>query len=72
MLIGQSRKQSRNSKSRTLSRDNLGENCGGNGNQSLKRAAGSEVMIISVVELGKRFFSVWWFDCRGAAISAFP
>jgi hypothetical protein len=55
---------------RPLSRDNLDEN--GGGNQSVKRAAGSEGMIISCAKLRKHFLSMAHFDCRGAAIRLFP
>ena len=47
----------------SLSRDNLDEN--GGGNQSLKAAAGSEVMIALGPAVRKHFFSVPLFVCRG-------
>jgi hypothetical protein len=53
-----------------VSRDNLDEN--GGGNQSLKAAAGSEVMIALGPEVRKRFFLGAAFDCRCASISLFP
>jgi hypothetical protein len=53
-----------------LSRDYLDEN--GGGNQSLKAAAGSEVMIALGPEGSQAFFLGAAFDCRCASISLFP
>jgi hypothetical protein len=53
-----------------LSRDNLDEN--GGGNQSLKAAAGSEVMIALGPEGSQAFCLGAAFDCRCGSISLFP
>jgi hypothetical protein len=45
-----------------ISRDNLDEK--GSNDQSLKRAAGSDGMIVASLRFRKHFLDVAFFDCR--------